>query len=136
MIKAKHHPVVTKIFDWYIPFQVRKHFNDIRIEGIEEIPKNASILLLANHFSWWDGHFIYLLNRIYFKKKFHVLMLEETLLENPILNQIGAFSVQKKSRDVFASLAYCNEVLIDPTHLLAFFPQGKLESQFVPKIKF
>jgi 1-acyl-sn-glycerol-3-phosphate acyltransferase len=53
------------------------------------------VLLLANHFSWWDGFLLYYINQKVFRKQFHVMVIEETVQKVGFFKYMGAFSVNK-----------------------------------------
>ncbi len=127
MIKANHTYFGELFFKYYSKIKLEKHFHDIRFVGdIDDL--NKAILIISNHFSWWDGFIQLQLNNRFFKRKFHVMMLEEQLNKFMILNKGGAFSVQKNSRDIINSLNYSVEILSKKENLLLMFPQGEIQS--------
>lgn len=93
-------------------------------------------MVVGNHFSWWDGFFIYYLNRHYFHRKLYVMMLEEQLRPRMFLSRIGAFSIQPGSKSVVESLAYTVEQCKHPDNLVALFPQGEIESAYTSHFRF
>jgi len=99
-------------------------------------PDSRSILLIGNHFSWWDGFFATYLNYKIFHKKLHVMMLEEELRTRLFLNKAGAFSVKKGDRSVVDSLNYASEILNDLNNLLIMYPQGEIISQHNRSVQF
>ncbi len=100
------------------------------------MPDDRSVLLIPNHFSWWDGFFGWHINKQIFRKKFHVMMLEQELSQRMFFSRVGAFSVNLGSRSIIESLNYSIDILADPSNLLLMFPQGKLDSQHVNSVKF
>lgn len=127
MIKPKSNKIIYAFFSWYIERIIKKDFSGFEHNKIEFEP-NKAILLLSNHFSWWDGFLIFYLNKIYFKKKFHVMVLEDTARKVGFLKYLGAFSIQKNTKSLMESLSYAGELLNQPDNLLLIFPQGKLHS--------
>jgi 1-acyl-sn-glycerol-3-phosphate acyltransferase len=113
----------------YSRYVLQKHFHQIIInkQNITVNPQQ-SVLLLGNHFSWWDGFIGNYINHEFINKKFHVLMLEEQLLKNKILRTSGAFSIQKTSRDMVESLRFATNLLENPNNMLLLYPQGRIES--------
>jgi hypothetical protein len=108
---------------------MKMHFH--KIEMIGEIEnKDLPVLLIANHFSWWDGFFISSFNQQKTDKRFHIMMEEKQLSENRFLNYGGVYSIRKESKDLVKSLQYTNELLQNPDNLVALFPQGKFESKY------
>ncbi len=127
MIKAKHNKALVLFFDILFMFLIRKNFRKMQI--IHDLgPDKGPVLLIANHFSWWDGFIAQRVNNLVFKRKMHVMMLEEELQERPFLRKLGAFSIRKGSRGALDSLHYASEILTRPQNLLLLFPQGRFES--------
>lgn len=123
------------IFDTYVKWQVGKTFHEFFYNRVE-LDSSKSVLLVANHFSFWDGLILYILNDGLLHKKFHVMILEDTAKREGMLRYAGAFSVSKNSRDILQSLDYAAQLLDEPGNLVLMFPQGKLYSNFVEKVNF
>lgn len=135
MIKARHTYTGKLVCDFFSEYRLNDAFRSVKIYG-EGDSKGLPVLMIANHFSWWDGFIQYRLNRKVFGKIFHVMMLEEQLSKNMILNKGGAFSIRKNTRDIIHSLNYCTDLLKDKDNLVLIFPQGKIESIYTPYIQF
>lgn len=122
----------------YSRYVLQKHFHQIVI-NTQDVTVNSqqSVLLLGNHFSWWDGFIGNYINYALGNKKFHVLMLEEELRKNKILRTSGAFSIQKTSRDMVESLRFATNLLENPDNMLLLYPQGRIESMhnLVPTVE-
>ncbi|MFA6249560.1 MAG: lysophospholipid acyltransferase family protein [Mucilaginibacter sp.] len=133
------YPQKNKLINWffhnYILRIVKANFQQVRFDEVE-VDKNKSVLLLANHFSWWDGFLMYYINHRILKKRFHVMVIEETVQKVSFFKYVGAFSVSKNSRDMLASLNYAVELLNDPENMVLIFPQGKLYSNFTNEVNF
>ncbi len=128
MIKPKHNPLYHKIFDIYIRQLIKRDFRKVTIIG-DFTPDDRSILLVPNHFSWWDGFFAWELNRKHLNKKFYLMMLESELNKYMFFSKLGAFSINPSSKGMLESLRYASNTLEQPGNLMVFFPQGKLYSQ-------
>lgn len=128
MLKARHTILGNALMSGYISVAVKRHFRGMQIRQKPESLDNGPILLLANHFSWWDGFTHYYLNRLYFRKRFHLMMQEEELAKRPIFRNAGVFSIKKGSREVFESLDYTVKLLTNFENLVVMFPQGRLNS--------
>jgi 1-acyl-sn-glycerol-3-phosphate acyltransferase len=135
MIYPKNNRLMKWMFDTYVKWLVGKTFRQFLYNEVE-LDSNRSVLLVANHFSFWDGLILYVLNDKLLHKKFHVMILEDTARREGMLRYAGAFSVSKNSRDVLESLNYAAELLNQPGNLLLMFPQGKLYSNFVNRVHF
>ncbi len=126
---------IKKFFSWYIKRIINKDFASFTYNNIT-VDNTRSILLLANHFSWWDGFLLFELNKRIFKKKFHVMVTEENYRKVSFLKHLGAFPVKKNSKSLIQSLEYAGELLNDNANLVLFFPQGKLYSNHTDSIVF
>ncbi len=127
MIKAEHHPFYESFFGAYLWAHMRLAFRHIRIHN--NFTDNGNpILLIGNHFSWWDGFFARHVNIKVFKRQLHVMMDEEQLTKRRFLRRLGAFSIKKNSRSAIESLNYAISVLEDSSNLLVLFPQGRFQS--------
>ena len=135
MIYPKKNKFIHWFFHHYILNLVRRNFRQINFNKIE-VDKDRSVLLLANHISWWDGFLLYYINHMVFKRKFHVLVIEKTMRQVSFFKYMGAFSISKNSREMLASLAYASALLDEPGNLVLIFPQGKLYSNFTDVINF
>ncbi|MEO7213785.1 lysophospholipid acyltransferase family protein [Mucilaginibacter sp.] len=135
MIYPKNNRLMKWMFDTYVKWLVGNTFHQFLFNTVE-LDSNKSVLLVANHFSFWDGLILYVLNDKLLHKKFHVMILEDTAKREGMLRYAGAFSVSKNSRDMLESLNYAAELLSEPGNLLLMFPQGKLYSNFVNRVHF
>ncbi|UOE50538.1 lysophospholipid acyltransferase family protein [Mucilaginibacter sp. SMC90] len=135
MIRNKNNFFMNRIVHYYIKWAVGKAFHELLFNDIV-VDQNKSILLIGNHFSFWDGLILYCVNDKLLKKKLHVMILEETARKERFLKYVGAFSVKKDSKSIVRSLDYAAELLEDPANLVLMFPQGKLYANFVTNIYF
>jgi 1-acyl-sn-glycerol-3-phosphate acyltransferase len=135
MIYPKKNKFIHWFVDQYIRRIVSRNFFEIRFDTVST-DKNKSVLLIANHFSIWDGLILYWLNHRLFGKNFHVMILEETSKKEKFLKYTGAFSINKSSKDIIRSLDYSAQLLTEPDNLVLIFPQGKLYSNFVDEVIF
>ncbi len=135
MIRARHKPFYVWLFNQYTRIMLKKHFHEIIVNSDVNLRKIPTVIV-ANHFSWWDGFFVVYINYRFFKKKFHVMMLEEQLKKHRILSKAGAFSVNRKKKSVLESIEYCISLLDKPENLLLFYPQGEIQSSYHYPLKF
>ncbi|WP_165021975.1 lysophospholipid acyltransferase family protein [Dysgonomonas sp. ZJ279] len=129
MIKANKTYLGVLFFDLYAKIQLKRYFREITVIGDFE-DNGKPVLLIANHFSWWDGFIQLWLNKRVFKRKLYVMMLEEQLRKFMILNKGGAFSIRKSSRDIVESLAYTTDLLKHKENVLLIFPQGEIQTLY------
>jgi len=133
LIKARHHFIIYPFFKIYSAWIIGRHFG--RIETINNFKStNLPVLLLANHFSWWDGFFVLYWNIRNLRRKFHFMMLEEQLKKFFLLNGAGGFSIRKNSRSILKTLNYTSELLRENQNMVLIFPQGKIESAYTSQI--
>jgi 1-acyl-sn-glycerol-3-phosphate acyltransferase len=135
MIYPQKNKLINWLFHNYILRIVKGSFQEVKYDKVE-VNKGKSVLLLANHFSWWDGFLMYYINQQVLKKRFHVMVIEETVQKVSFFKYVGAFSVSKNSRDMLTSLNYAAGLLNDPENMVLIFPQGKLHSNFIDGINF
>jgi 1-acyl-sn-glycerol-3-phosphate acyltransferase len=133
MLKPQKNNLITGFFGVYISWIIRRHFYQIKFTT-PQFDVSKSALLVANHFSWWDGFLLYHVNKLAFKKRFHIMVLEESMQKLGFLKYLGSFSVAKNSRQVLESLNYAAELLAHPDNMVVIFPQGKLYSNFVDDV--
>jgi 1-acyl-sn-glycerol-3-phosphate acyltransferase len=135
MLYPQKNKLIRWFFHYYILNLVKRNFRQVNFNFIE-VSKSKSVLLLANHFSWWDGFLLYYINHKVLKKQFHVMVIEETVQKVSFFKYMGAFSVNKNTREILTSLDYAAKLLNDPENLVLIFPQGKLFSNFIDKVSF
>ncbi len=109
IIKSRHRLFFTWFFRIYSIQMIRWHFRKVTING-EFQDRGLPVMLIGNHFSWWDGFIANFLNIKVFHRKFHVMMLEEQLNSRRFLNKAGAYSIKKGSRSVIESMQYTVEL--------------------------
>jgi 1-acyl-sn-glycerol-3-phosphate acyltransferase len=138
MIKAKHKKWAQFVFDFYLDHLIKKYFeNFLLVEKLPSISPVKSLLIIPNHFSWWDGFFIYKVIRSFTDKKFHIMMLEEQLKKYWFFQKLGAYSInQNNPKTVLESLNYTIELLKDNSNLTVIYPQGEIQFQDEKNIKF
>jgi 1-acyl-sn-glycerol-3-phosphate acyltransferase len=127
--------LVAGFFTWYIRRIIGSDFSALNYNRID-FDQSRSILILANHFSWWDGFMIFRLNKLLFKKNFHVMVTEENYQKVSFLKYLGAFPVKRNSRSMVQSLEKAGHLLNDSNNLVLIFPQGKLFSNHVDAVAF
>lgn len=135
MIKARHSVFFVWFFRIFSRGMIHRHFSRVIIRCDFE-DNGLPVLLLGNHFSWWDGFIANYLNIKIFKRKFHVMMLEEELRHRMFLNRAGAFSIDKGKRTMVESLNYAAELLMSHENLLVLYPQGKFQSIHHLQVRF
>lgn len=135
MIRAKHFWFYHLFFRNYFRYILWKDFRKIEING-DYRDRRLPLLLIGNHASWWDGFFVYEINRRIFKRRFHLMMLESQLAKHKFFSKIGAFSIAPGDRSALESLNDAGRLLENNSNMLILFPQGQLKSQHTSTIEF
>jgi len=136
-IPARHHPLATAFYQAFGKAMTRFFFRSWTAENrVGEVPPSSAILLVGNHFSWWDGFWGLRLATDVLRRKFHVMMLEHTLQGSRVLRFTGAFSIKPGTREAIASLRYAADLLNTPGNLVLMYPQGQIASLYTPVITF
>ena len=123
------------MFKWLSRFLIKRNFNSVTIDG-RFVDNGSSVLIIANHVSWWDGFWIEYLNSKICNRKFHFMMLEDQLKKHWYFQYSGGYSIKKKSRSIIDSISYSVELLKQPGNLVLMFPQGQIHSLYQNKIVF
>jgi 1-acyl-sn-glycerol-3-phosphate acyltransferase len=133
MIPQRRNKFVHKLFMPYLAYRLRKAFNILHHDEVEIMPGH-SILLLCNHFSWWDGFWAGQLAHTYLHRDFYIMMQEDHIKKRMFFNLLGGFSINRESKEVVKSLQYAAELLGNPKNLVTVFPQGGLVSNHAEEI--
>lgn len=135
MMKAKHHFIIYPLFRILTRVLIKSNFKNVYVIG-DYTDNGRSVLVLANHISWWDGFWIIYLNLKRLHRKFHFMILEQQLRKHWYFQYTGGYSVCKNSRSIIESLDYSNEILMDDRNMLFMFPQGEIHSSYDEVFKF
>lgn len=127
MMPTRKTDFVSALYVRYIRGWIGRNFKEVNILPFE--PKEGhSVLLLCNHFSWWDGFLSNLTAVDSLKRRYHVMMQQDQFVKHWVFRFIGAYSIKKGSREMIASLQYSAKLLDDPRNMIVIFPQGELFS--------
>ena len=117
-----------KLLDFYLAIRFKRSFHDVKIDLSKtenKIDLDRSIVLIANHSSWWDGFFAYqIFKKLNTDQKFKIVMLESELQKRPFFRLCGAVGLIPKDRS--HNLKIFHEL---KNHFVCFFPQGELTPQ-------
>lgn len=129
MIKAEHKKYAHWLFNLYLNRIIRNDFTDFFI--VSDVPVlnyNRGLIITPNHFSWWDGFFIYFLMKEYSPRKIYIMMLEEQLKKYSFFKKLGAFSInQQNPKSIAETLNYASSLVNSESYLVTY-PQGEIES--------
>ena len=135
MIKPAYNRFWVRFILFFISVSLKMQFAKMVFRG-EFTDKGKPVLMIANHFSWWDGFIQSFLNLKIFKRRMFFMMLEPELQKRMFLRRAGAYSVAKGSRSIMESLNFTIELLREKRNMVLIFPQGKLESMHVKEVRF
>jgi 1-acyl-sn-glycerol-3-phosphate acyltransferase len=114
-------------------YRMRRAFNRLVVTPFTPKPGH-SVLLLCNHFSWWDGLWGNYLAYWHLNRHLYIMMQEDHLQKRMLLNLFGGFSINRSSREMIKSLQYAAGLLNNPENLVVVFPQGELISNHTTEI--
>ncbi|MGF1923476.1 MAG: 1-acyl-sn-glycerol-3-phosphate acyltransferase [Bacteroidia bacterium] len=135
MYAPRKNDFISTCYVWYFSYIFKKHFSSFSYNELT-VKEDEALLVLANHFSWWDGFMLFQLNKRIFKKQFHVLVTSNHYLEVKHLKYFGAFAPKDKGKDVIKTFQYAGALLNDPKNLVLIFPQGKMRSSYTSSVNF
>jgi 1-acyl-sn-glycerol-3-phosphate acyltransferase len=135
MLEASHKTWAAILFERYLKYIFKRHFASFNLLGsVPKMPKDIPVLILPNHNSWWDGFFVYELNKRFFQRRPYAMMLEEQLRKYPFFRFTGAYGISPNDPDeVRKSIRYTVNILEKPTPegvAVCIFPQGELVSWY------
>jgi 1-acyl-sn-glycerol-3-phosphate acyltransferase len=133
MIPARKNDLYSKLFIRYVRWWMGRNFKEINVFHVEPRPGH-SVLLLCNHFSWWDGFIANYVCVYKLKRRFFIMIKQENFLKHGYFKFIGAFAVKKGSREMLQSLTYSAGLLDDPKNAVVIYPQGELCSNHVADV--
>lgn len=130
MIKADHKKWAEFVFDTYLNRLLKKSFYDFRIiNQLPNIDPSKSLVMAPNHFSWWDGFFVYWLNKKVLNKKLYVMMLEDQLKRYWFFKKLGCYSIDlNDSKKMITSLKYTLDLIQNADNAITMYPQGEIQS--------
>ena len=127
MITARKSIWFERLFSVYNRNLIARRFEGLRGAGLEHLrdrPRDAPLLLYANHSSWWDGLVAFEVGRAA-ALDHYVMMEERHLREYALFRGLGAFSVVRESpREAARSIDYAGRLLRHTDRALWMFPQG------------
>ena len=135
MLEASHKIWAAFLFERYLKHLFKRHFTTLNLLGsVPQIQKDKPILILPNHNTWWDGFFVYDLNKRFFQRQFYVMMLEEQLRKYTFFRHLGAYGILPDNPDeVRKSINYTVNIIEKPPAegvAVCMFPQGELVSWY------
>lgn len=135
MITAHRQSLPLWFFTTFFRVMQKFLFREVEFKLDKTVPE-GSVLLLQNHFSWWDGYWSYFIAEKLLKRRFHVMMLEKELKRRMFLSRTGAFSVDPGGKEMLATMRYAADLLRDPRNVVTIYPQGEIQSHYIRHVPF
>ena len=129
---VSYQPFIRKLFAGFVRFLVRRHFSRLTLLGpVPCLDDGFPWIFVANHMSWWDGFFLWSLQRqLAPQRRIYTVMLAREYVKLRLFRWIGALPLEPSSS---ASLRYLFRFVenLDQTSqkkpwILSFFPQGEI----------
>jgi len=125
VIRADKRGPLAQLVRLYAEHKVRAAFRGVWLRGTLP-PAGQSVLLYANHTSFWDGFALHMLCRAAGLDGY-CMMEERNLVRYRFLRRLGAFSVRRgEGHSALASLRYASTLLARPGTAVILFPEGEL----------
>ena len=125
-IKAGHSKFWRIPWFIYVKKTLLARFASIRVKNVDAIfncKNDYPMIFIAQHNNWFDGMLGWYLCDEMLKMKMNIMV--EDLAKFPLLSQVGAFSVSKKSpKAILKALNYSVDFLKNKEAVLYMFPQG------------
>ncbi len=135
MITDAKSMVLTWGLGQYVEWKIRSAFRGIWLDGA--LPEgDEGVICYANHSSFWDGFVAHVLAKRA-GRDLYAVMEEQNLERYRFLTRIGAFSIRRgDSRSALQTFRHARSLLQRPKSAVLIFPQGKIEANAVPPLKF
>jgi 1-acyl-sn-glycerol-3-phosphate acyltransferase len=117
----------SAMFLRYVRLSTGRNFKAVHIIPFEPKPGH-SVLMLCNHFSWWETFLTNLSAADSLKRRWHGMMQQDQAMKHWYLRYIGLFGIKKGSREILASLNYAAGLLQDSRNMIVVCPQGEIRS--------
>ncbi len=134
MIEADKRGPLAAFWRWFAEREVRRAFRGVYVGGAPP-PSERSVLVYANHRSWWDGFAVHTAFRALGLEPY-AAMDEANLERFRFLRRIGAFSIRPGDpRSAVQSFRYAHRLLARPRSAVIVFPEGELRPGAVAPLR-
>ena len=128
---VSYQPLLREFFAGFVRFLVRRHFSRLTLVGpVPYLDPGLPWIFVANHISWWDGFFLWSLQRkLAPQRRIYTVMLAREYVKLRWFRWIGGLPLEPSSS---ASLRYLLRFVKDlgqnpqKPWILSFFPQGEI----------
>lgn len=116
--------------------RIERTFGRVLVHGLEDVRRlkqDASLLLVANHSTWWDALVALYASELLLGGGGYAMMDAANLARLPFFRRVGAFGVDLSSAtDGARGIRYAGKLLGQAGRAVWVFPQGRERSPFGP----
>lgn len=137
LIKPTPSPWFAWIFNTYLVFLFKRSFDGVFLSTDHHPRPDETSIWFLNHYTWWDALIPLFLNHRVQNQRMCGLMDYEQLMKYPVFRKMGVFSVDRSNAaSAWRSLEFTQQLLREDFNAFYFFPQGKIEPEWVPSLRF
>ena len=128
---VSYNPFLRELFALVVRYLLRSHFSGFTLLGpLPALDLHRPWIFVANHISWWDGFFLWSLQRkLAPQRRIYTVMLAREYVKMRWFRWIGAFPIEPGSSASLRYLFRFMEKLGHPSQkawILSIFPQGEI----------
>lgn len=118
--------MAVRAFEWCFHPYIKRRLDGVYVHGLpENLPPKTSVMLVANHVSWWDGFLLREIHRrLGGRMPLYIPMLEAELKQRPFFYWMGCLALDPNRRA--SILKTVRFVGAHQPCWLVFFPQGQI----------
>jgi len=136
VIEHSKHRLFNAWFARHARKRIERTFGRVLVAGLSDVRaavREAPVLLVANHSSWWDALVALYLSELVLRSDGFAMMDAANLVRVPFFRRVGAFGVDLLDpRDGARAVRYAAKLLSVRGRTLWIFPEGKERSPFEP----
>jgi 1-acyl-sn-glycerol-3-phosphate acyltransferase len=131
-----------EIFEWFVLRMMRRDFAGVVLWGPRyAVPQDVPVLFVANHVSWWDGFFLWRLQRmLYPERPIYSVMLAREFSRTFWFKWVGILPIEQgrtaSLRALLQRLAQLVRETSKDSFICSFFPQGVIKPSFARPLSF
>lgn len=126
-------PFVLAVVGFWIRMLLKVSFFRVCIASDFSIPRNKTVVVVANHMSWWDGFLIYMVRRhMRVTTPIYTIMLEDELKKHRWMRFIGCVGIRRGNpKSTLATFRAIAEACArTPGSWVLVFPQGRIRASW------
>ena len=128
MLEPTPNALVSRWFDWYCGYALRKYFHRVHLYGRVPFDPIRSTLYIGNHSAFWDALAVNGWLSLQRKQLRYCMVDADQVREHPFFRKIGGIAVERgRPRDALRAIDYAADRLNASPCAVVIFPQGKIE---------